>query len=121
MSLALTRLTPGVQCVIDDHALSQYFVVVREIVGQPKGDSQQFRRLWREFKVIGVGAAHDDCEAVQGRVRQIVLAQKGVEAAQRPRRATTRHPGCRRVWRLAHAPESLPRWPAHKRTPPPHR
>jgi len=56
-------------------------VVIREIGRQPERQRQQARRLRRQFRARGVGAAHDHREVVERRILDAVDLQEGVEAA----------------------------------------
>lgn len=50
---------PGVERVINDHALRQHGVVVGVRERQPQRDRMQASRLWREGVLVGIRAAHD--------------------------------------------------------------
>jgi len=72
---------PGIERVVDHHAVPQHFVVIREVERQALGDGQQAGGLLCQMRRAAVGAAHDQGELQECGVGQTVLVYEGVEAA----------------------------------------
>src|SRR2546426_1688952 len=84
MTLPLGVLEPCVQRVVDDEPAREQLVIIGEELRQAQGNGEQSSRLRGQVQTIGVRPADDNRQLVQGRIRQGVLLQKGVEAAQGP-------------------------------------
>ena len=57
MSLVFGLASPGIEGVVDDHALGELLVIVAKVSRQPQGDGQQPGRLGRQLQVLGVGSS----------------------------------------------------------------
>src|SRR5882757_3398661 len=77
----LEATTPGVERVVDDHAMLQHFVVVGEDMAEAERDREQAGRLRREIEARGIGASDDVGELLERWFGEVILLEKGVEAA----------------------------------------
>src|SRR5882724_4490460 len=64
---------PGVERVVDDHAVTQHLVVIGKIRRQALADREEAGRLRRQLGPPGIGPAHDHREAKQRLVVEAVF------------------------------------------------
>ena len=81
MRLVVSALAPRVERVVNDHAVPEHVVIVREQSRQPQRDRQQAGGLRRKIEASGVGAANDRCEFAQGRIGQGIPLHERVKTA----------------------------------------
>src|SRR3989449_9141121 len=75
-------LAPGVERVVDEHAVLEHFVVILVKARQAERDREQPGGLRREIETVRICAAHDDRELPQCRIfLQAEEFQEGIEAA----------------------------------------
>src|SRR6185503_1453938 len=65
VDFVLSLLAPRVQRVIENHAVLQHLVVIREDARKAERHGGKSRRLRREVELRGVRTAHDQREALQ--------------------------------------------------------
>ena len=75
-------LAPGVERVVDEHAVLEHFVAILVKARQAERDREQPGGLRREIETVRICAAHDDRELPQCRIfLQAEEFQEGIEAA----------------------------------------
>lgn len=62
MTFTARMLTPGIQGIVNHHALYETGVIVLKVAGESQRNSQQICSLWGDFQAVGVGAAYNDGE-----------------------------------------------------------
>ncbi|GCC47213.1 hypothetical protein chiPu_0031396, partial [Chiloscyllium punctatum] len=79
--LGLQRAAPGVERVVDDHAVLQHLVVIGEVGGEAERDREQAAALRAQIVPRRVGAPDNRRQMVERRILDLVDAQNGIERA----------------------------------------
>src|SRR6266545_7484870 len=79
--LGLKTAAPGVERVVNHHAVLQHLVIIGKICRKPKRDCEQAAALRRQIVARGVGAADDRGKVVERRIGDTEDAQERVERA----------------------------------------
>ena len=79
MGLRLKTAAPGVEGVIERHAVLEHLVVVGKIRRQAERDGKEPAALWGKVVARGIRAAHDQSKAFKRGISDIVEPQEGVE------------------------------------------
>ena len=72
---------PRVQAGVDRHRVGEHFVIVGESAREAQRGCQQACALGCEVVPVGVGAAHDHGEHVEGGIAQAEILDQRIEAA----------------------------------------
>src|SRR5262245_41436828 len=73
---------PGIERVIDDHTLRQHRVVIGEVDLEALRYREQALGLRRQVRAACVGAADNQREMIERRIRQAVGSDESIEAAE---------------------------------------
>src|SRR5215831_1792353 len=83
VTLATQRATPGVQRVVQGQGGLEQLLVIADVGAQPERNREQPRGLRRSIERVRVGGAHDLGEPRERGLLEVILVEKGIEAAQR--------------------------------------